>query len=312
MLKRSSLRKIIITSFSLLTLFLIYIIPDSLKEKDNFLDINMDIEYVDNLDTNEIYLLGTNDYLVKTNVLVNKNDIFNTVSDIIEYLIQEKSTKIPDGLKGIIPKNTEVNNLEINDNIVTIDFSKDILNISKTLEERMIEAITYSIINIDKVEGVIIKVEGEILKELPNSKKKIPEILTRNYGINKVYEIDNLNDIQKVTLYYLDKISNNSYYVPVTKYVNDSRDKINIIIDNLSGNFIYENSLISMLNQNTELLDYSINDQIMTLNFNENIYSNEKLLETVTYEISESVFDNYDVDNIIFQINGKDITTIEK
>lgn len=312
MLKRSSLRKIIITSFSLLTLFLIYIIPDSLKEKEEYLDIDMDIEYVDNLDTNEIYLLGSNNYLIKTNVLVNKNDIYNTISDIIEYLTIDKSTKIPDGLKGIIPKNTEVNNLEINDNIVTIDFNKDILNISDTLEERMVEAITYSIINIDKVEGVIIKVEGEILKELPNSKKKIPEILTRNYGINKVYEIDNLNGIQKVTLYYLDKISNNSYYVPVTKYVNDSRDKINIIIDNLSSNFIYENSLISMLNQNTELLDYSINDQIMTLNFNENIYNNEKLLETVTYEISESVFDNYDVDNIIFQINGKNITTIEK
>ena len=88
-----------------------------------------------------------------------------------------------------------------------------------------------------------------------------------------------------MTLYYLDKISNQNYYVPVTKYLNDDREKINIIIDNLSSNYIYESSLVSLLNQNTELINYEIEDEIMTLNFNNSIFTHDKILEEVTYTI---------------------------
>ena len=102
--------------------------------------------------------------------------------------------------------NTKVNNIEIKESIVTIDFSKELLEVKEELEERLIEAITYSIINIDGVEAITIKVDGNLLTELPKTKKKLPELLNRNFGINKVFDIDNLNGIQKVTLYYLDKI----------------------------------------------------------------------------------------------------------
>ena len=30
-------------------------------------------------------------------------------------------------------------------------------------------------------------------------------------------------------MYYIDEINKENYYVPITKYVDDSRDKINII-----------------------------------------------------------------------------------
>ena len=113
-------------------------------------------------------------------------------------------------------------------------------------------------------------------------------------------------------MYYLDKINNNYYYVPVTKYLNDEREKIKIIIDNLSSNYIYESSLLSLLDQNTELINYEIEEDVMRLNFNQNIFTNEKLLEEVTYPISKSVFDNYAVESVIFQVNGKDSTEMTK
>ena len=230
MLKRRALRKIIITTFSLLTVFAICIIPNSLNSKDNFLDTKIDLEYVNNLGTNEIYLLGPNKYLVKTNVLLETDNMNTKIRSILDYLTIQKSDKLPTGLSGIIPMNTKVNNVEIKESIVTIDFSKELLDVKEELEERLIEAITYSIINIDGVEAITIKVDGNLLTELPKTKKKLPELLNRNFGINKVFDIDNLNGIQKVTLYYLDKISNQNYYVPVTKYLNDDREKINIII----------------------------------------------------------------------------------
>lgn len=304
MLKRRALRKIIITTFSLLTIFAICIIPNSLNSKDNFLDTKIDLEYVNNLGTNEIYLLGPNKYLVKTNVLLETDNMNTKIRSILDYLTIQKSDKLPTGLSGIIPMNTKVNNVEIKESIVTIDFSKELLEVKEELEERLIEAITYSIINIDGVEAITIKVDGNLLTELPKTKKKLPELLNRNFGINKVFDIDNLNGIQKVTLYYLDKISNQNYYVPVTKYLNDDREKINIIIDNLSSNYIYESSLVSLLNQNTELINYEIEDEIMTLNFNNSIFTHDKILEEVTYTIKESVCSTYPVKSVILEVEG--------
>lgn len=304
MLKRRALRKIIITTFSLLTVFAICIIPNSLNSKDNFLDTKIDLEYVNNLGTNEIYLLGPNKYLVKTNVLLETDNMNTKIRSILDYLTIQKSDKLPTGLSGIIPMNTKVNNVEIKESIVTIDFSKELLEVKEELEERLIEAITYSIINIDGVEAITIKVDGNLLTELPKTKKKLPELLNRNFGINKVFDIDNLNGIQKVTLYYLDKISNQNYYVPVTEYLNDDREKINIIIDNLSSNYIYESSLVSLLNQNTELINYEIEDEIMTLNFNNSIFTHDKILEEVTYTIKESVCSTYPVKSVILEVEG--------
>lgn len=309
MLKRKALRKIIITTFSFLTVFVICIIPEKLNSNDKYLNPEIDLEYVTNVGTNEIYLLGPNQYLVKTNVLLEEENIDTQIKGIIDYLTIQKSDKIPTGLTGIIPAQTKLNAIEVKNKIAILDFSKELLNVSKELEERVIEAITYSLINLDGIEGVTIKIEGNILTELPQTKKQLPDILNRNFGINKVFDIDNLNGIQKVTLYYVDKINNQTYYVPVTKYLNDDREKINIIIDNLSSNYIYESNLVSLLNQDTELINYEIQDEIMTLNFNYSIFTNDKILEEVTYTIAESVCDTYDIKSIIFQVEGEDILT---
>lgn len=305
MLKRKALRKIIITTFSFLIVFVLCIIPEKLNSNKDYLDPKIDIEYVSNLGTNEIYLLGPNNYLVKTNILLEEDNLNSRIRGIINYLTVNKNDKVPTGLSGIIPTNTKLNNIELNEKIAVLDFSEELLNTSFELEERVIEAITYSIINLDEVAAVTIKINGNILSELPKTKKKIPEIITRDFGINKVFDIDNLNSIQKVTLYYMDKISNNNYYVPVTKYLNDDREKINIIIESLSSSYIYETSLVSLLNQDTKLINYELQNEIMTLNFDQSIFTNNKLLEEVTYTIAESVCDTYKVKSVIFEVEGE-------
>ena len=312
MLKRKAFRKIMITTFSIITIFIICMVPDKYNSNGDYLNAKIDTIYVGNDMTNSIYLLGPNGYLVKTNVVVTKESLEDKIKEIINYLIINKSSKIPDGLSGIIPSGTKLNSISIDNRIVTLDFSNTLLNTSIELEERTIESIVYSLIDIDGIEGIIIKIDGELLKLLPQNKKIIPGVLNRSYGINKVFEINNYNNVEKVILYYIDNINNSNYYVPVTKYINDDRDKIKIIIENLSSNYIYESSLMSLLKSNTELINYEIEEKTMTLNFNNEIFTNNKLLEEVTYPISMSVFDNYDVDSIIFKVEGKDIYTYQK
>ena len=119
---------------------------------------------------------------------------------------------------------------------------------------------------------------------------------------------ENRRDIQKVVIYYIDEIDNDKYFVPITKYMDDNREKINIVIDDLSSSYIYEPNLVSYLNQNTELINYEIDSDTMILNFNTSIFMSDKeILEEVVYSISYSVFDNYDVEEVIFQVNNEEI-----
>lgn len=310
MLRRKALRKILITTFTLFTLFVIYIIPE--KVNQHYLEPDIEVEYVTSLGTNEIYLLGPNKYLVKTNVLLNDESFESKIRSIIDYLTVNKSEKLPVGLEGIIPTNTKINKISLDEGIVTVDFSKELLNVLPSLEERLIEAISYSIMNLPEVKGVTILIDGTNLDTLPQSKKKLPDIITKDFGINKVYDIDNRNSIQKVTLYYIDNINNNHYYVPVTKYINDDREKVSIIIDNLSSNYLYDSSLMSYLSGDTELINYQIEDELMLLNFNNSIFTNDKLLEEVSYTIAYSIFDTYDVNTVLLESNGKEIAKIEK
>lgn len=310
MLRKKALRKILITTFTLFTLSVIYIIP--MKVNNNYLNPKLEVEYVTSLGTNEIYLLGPNKYLVKTNVLLNEESLESKIKSIIEYLTINKSEKLPIGLEGLIPANTTLNKITIDNKIATLDFSKELLNVLETTEERMIEAIVYSITNLEEIDGVTIQIEGTLLETLPQTKKKIPAVITRDFGINKVYDIDSRSNIQKVTLYYIDSIHDNHYYVPVTKYINDDREKIDIIIENLSSNYIYDSSLMSYLGQDTELINYQIEDELMLLNFNHDLFSNEKLLEEVSYTLAYSVFDNYDVNTVLLEVDGEEITRIDK
>ena len=161
------------------------------------------------------------------------------------------------------------------------------------------------------VKEIFIEVEGKLLNEYPNSKEKIYYPLDKSIGINNEYNITNRNDINKTVIYYLEKINNDNFYVPVTKYENTKDDKIKVIIDSLTTNYIYEPNLMSVLNTNLKLNGYNKEDNVFFLDFNNYLYDkNQKLVEEVIYSISYSVFDNYDVNNIVFMIDGKNVKTV--
>ncbi len=310
MLRRKALRKMLITTFAIFTLFVVYFISgtDLIQE----LEVSPEVEYVASLGMDDVYLLGSNHYLVKTNTLLDAGNIEGKIDILINYLTIDKNTKLPVGLSGILPTGTKVLGITVENETVTLNLSKEIWSGNQELQERLIEGLTYSITSLDGVSGLKLQVEGIPVTELPSSKKPVPEILTKDYGINKVYDLDYSSGIQKVTTYYLNEINQQNYYVPVTKYVNDSREKIDIIVENLSSNFLYESSLISLLQTDVELMNYQVEDELMLLNFNHSLFDNEKILEEVTYQVAYSIFDTYNVQVVLFEVDGQELARIER
>ena len=311
MLMKISIRKITVATLALCALLLLYLMPNT-KEVDYQLSQN-NIEYIYTNAVETIYLLDSNDYIARTTIRGCDCNTIETAKDITQGLIigGEKSNIIPNGFRSIIPSGTEILNVSLENKILTINFSKELLDINEKYEEKMIEAIIYSLTSIEGIDKVIIQVDGVVLSKLPNSGKILPTSLDKSYGINKSYNLVNTNNIESYTIYYVSNFNDTEYYVPITKYVNKTKqDKIKVIIDELSTSPIYETNLMSYLNSNVNLIDYALDDKILSLNFNESILNNttnDKILEEVVYTISLSIMDNFDVEEVSILVNNEEI-----
>ena len=309
MIKRIYLKKILVSSIALFAFFLIYFLPNNKHE----FKINQELEYVSNeVITHDIYLLDKNNYLAKCKIAINSKNTEGIAKELITALIEEEemSDKIPSGFKAILPSNTKILSIEYKDNLIKINFSKDLLDTNKEMEEKVLESIIYTLTSIDGVDKVIILIEGSILTKLPINNITLPSSLDRSYGINKEYNINNNKNISKTTIYYINKYNDLEYYVPVTKINNDSRDKIEIIVDELSSKSLYKTNLMSYLNSNTKVLSVNEQDNILTVDFNNYIFNDidtKEVLEEVIYTINLSIKDNYNVKEVVLTVNSQEI-----
>ena len=312
MLKKMSIKKIFISFTALFTLLLVYLIPT--KTQDTVNPVYEELEYKEEgVETSVVYLLDSYSLLGRTEVVGNSNsDTTSKCKELIQVLINGGigEDKIPSGFRSILPSDTKINSISYEDGLVKINFSKELLNVNKELEEKMIEAIVYTLTSIEEVKNIIIYVDGDILNKLPQTGINLPSTLDRSFGINKEYDLTSMKDIEQVTIYYVNEYNDDYYYVPVTKYVNDDRDKIKIIISELSSSPIYNNNLMSFLNYNTKLLSVDQKDDSMQLEFNSYIFDNSderSILEEVIHTISLSIADNYEVKEVVFTVNEEEI-----
>ena len=235
MLKRMSIKKIMVSTCAIIVLLIIYILPDNSRE----IKLKNDkIEYISNDIVGTIYLVDSNNYVARTSIPTCKCEGVDIAKDLLEGLIIDgnKSDIIPNGFRSILPSGTSILNVELNDKTLTINFSKELLEGPPNEERKMIESIVYTLTSIKGIDKVKIQVDSSPLTKLPNSKELLPEVLDKSYGINKTYDLVTTNNIISYTTYYVNKYNNNEYYVPVTKYINNKdNDIIKIIIKELSS-----------------------------------------------------------------------------
>ena len=199
----------------------------------------------------------------------------------------------------------------INNDSITIDISNDILDLSEKDFSIALDLLTYNLTTVDNIKYLYINVDGKTLENVPGTNKVINYPLSRKNGVNRNFSATSYKDVNLTTIYYINKNNTGYYYVPVTKMNNDNRDKIKIIVDELTSSHTYETNLMSFLNYNTKLMNYELKDDVLTLNFNEFLFddtASKSILEEVIYSISLSIRDNYDVKEVIFTVDGNEIT----
>ncbi len=300
MLKRFTFKKLGITTLLLLLALILYNYPEVINE-----------EYIpEQCENINIYLIDKNDFVAMTEIETNNKNINDQIKEILNALIiGNNEEKLPEGFKAVIPRGTKILSYQLNDGLLKINFSREFLNSDEKDEEKMIEAIVFSLTSINDVKKIMIFVENERLTELPKSKKKLDLYLDRKIGINKVVDITSLNNTEMITVYYLSNL-NNKYYIPISYITNDEGDKIEIIINNLKTNRLYSSNLSSHLDYQVELMNYEATTDEVILDFNDillaSVYKG-KLKEEIKYAISYSIYDTLGIENITFQVNNQKI-----
>lgn len=292
MLKRKALRRIFISTLVFFIVFILYGVT-----KTN----NVKVMKKSTKNESYIYTLNSDNYVSKVSIYVDKKlSIEEKIKQKLETMIKENNRNIllPSYFKPILPENTKVENVVLDEGIIKIYFSKELLNIDKQQSEKMIEAIIYTATD-SNILGIEIYADGKMLKYVPKTKKKLKQVLTRNFGINKTYEVTNTNDIVKIVMNYYGKDNYKYYSIPVTKYLNSNKSKLELIVSEYNK----KSELISLMD-NINLLNYELDKKVLKIYIDKNVSDNDSKL------FIKTIFDNYNINRVIIYYNNQKI--IEK
>lgn len=295
MLKNKLKKRIFLIISSLIIIFIVYLFPTKKIETINNVKKNYKEAY--------IYLLDQNNYVARVNIILNENDNLDRIKEIVNYLTIDgnKSNYIKEGFNPIIPKNTKLLSVDIDNNIVKLNFSKELLNTPDNKIDQLISSLIYSITSLNNNYKLSIYIEGNILTKLPNN-KLIDPILDRSYGINKVFNVNNIVGTTKTTIFYLSKQDDYYYYIPITLVNNNQDDKIKIIIEEMASKSVYNTNLISYI-KDIKKAAYEIKNDYIVLNLNSNNFSSKELIEETIYTFNLSIKENYTINKIVYYID---------
>lgn len=299
MIKNCVKRKLIITTFALLVFLITLTFPKTEEEIKN-----VTITYTQNASF-PIYLLDKDEFVARTSISLKSTDVVKQAKELIAMMTIDNASAayIPNLFAPILPKNTKVLSIDVQDTTLKVNLSQEFLNIPKGYEEKVLECLVYSLTELEGVDSILLYVEGDVLDTLPNTNEKLPLLLTRDIGVNKIYDLTNLKDVTKTTTYYIAKENDFSYYIPVTLLSNSDQNKVEIVIERLKTNPNIKTNLISYLSANTEIKSYELLEEEITLSFSPVLYEgivNEDLVEEVKYSISLSLIDTLHVKNVTF------------
>lgn len=271
------MKKILYTIISIFTVLVLVTIINI--NKDNILRTNYEIETVTHINNTKVYLLN-DDYFVEVGIFLDNISLKDKVKKIIEYL--EESDENTSSFKGYIPNNIKINNIEIVDKTIYIDFSEELLNMKLSNLKGLIK----SLLNLKGINEVSIKVNN---KDIDSYSGEIKDI-----SLNVENKFKNRKDINKVEVFYYKKVNDELYSVPVTKYINDERDKLDIIIEELKDNI--PTNLISYYDINIK--EKEIKDTSLILEI-------DKMDEKSINQITNSIFSSTNIETVMFKENNK-------
>lgn len=268
------------------------------------------IEVVGDRVNRRIYLVSNDNLTIPLTVSLNKRDTVQEQMVEVFGLLKENSKAAQTSIKGVIPKDTKLNGLEVFEKELILDVSKEFLNYSTTDESKLLESVVYTYLEFPEVDMVSLYVDGERLSKLPKQDTVVPMCMREQIGINR--ESKKASEIagkQMINVYYQKTIDSKNYLVPVSQYVDKGVSLETQLV----------NAIDSKLNEDRglkELSDYSLVSQIQSdesndkfvLNVKESALVEEGVVKRSLYDlVSLTMKDLVEAKEISFVIDAEEM-----
>ncbi|MBS2969929.1 GerMN domain-containing protein [Metabacillus sp. KIGAM252] len=261
----------------------------------------------------DIYLIDKNGMVVSQALPLPKQE--GAAKQVLTYLVDggPVSNMLPDGFRAVLPADTEVLGVTIKDGTATADFSKEFANYKREDERKILQSVTWTLTQFESVKKVKIWVNGHPLNEMPVNGTPISEDMGRADGINlDTSDVTDITNTHPVTVYFLGQNDNGTYYVPVTRRVdNKEKDPIAAAVGELLKGPSSSSGLLDEFQGHVKLNSApKYENGKVTLDFNKSIYGSydekkkvisEKVLNSLVLTLTEQ----QGVETVALTVDGK-------
>lgn len=260
----------------------------------------------------ELYLFDKNGFVVPQTVTVPKT--VEVAKQALEYLVDGGpiTELLPNGFRAVLPAGTMINGVNLKEDTIVVDFSKEFRNYSAEDEMKILQAITYTLTQFENIKKVKIQINGYDQTNMPVNGTPINEGTSRAGGIN--FDNGDIVDVMNskaVTLYFLGQNGDNTYFVPVTRRIdkNENNSYAATVKELIKG----PNALTGLyteLHDDIALLEEpTYKNGVVTLNFNESILSSLQgtaLSQNILNELVFSLTEQTGVESVAIKVNGEE------
>ncbi len=230
------------------------------------------------------------------------------IKSMIDNEVNREALK-PLGLKPVLPEGTEILGINVVDSIAVIDFNSKLLDYSTEQNENNIfVGIVYSLTEFETISGVRILINGYVKEESKYS-GDISGILRRDNILINSDKLNTDSKTMKLDVYLFKYLEDkHDYLLPVSmEYIGVTKEMLPMQIVRFLSKEHKDSNLYTQVPENVELLDSSITDKVLTLDFSKEIknYGGNSREEGLMKQILHTMKQINGVEKIRILIEGK-------
>ncbi|MFC3040043.1 GerMN domain-containing protein [Virgibacillus xinjiangensis] len=248
----------------------------------------------------QLYLLDANGMVASQTLNLPLEESKEVAAQALQHLVKggPVTPMLPNGFQAVLPEGTEILSLNLQeDGTIIVDVSQEFENYKAEDERKILEAMTYTLTQFENVERMKLRMNGTPLETMPVNGTPLGDGYSKTNGIN-IAENDTVDlvDSKPVTMYYPARQGDDSYYVPVTQYVEGEQEEMysNIIRELVDGPG-YQTNATQVFNGQTGLADVpTLTDGVLELEFTQDILAQEghpviadEVMETIVRTMTE-------------------------
>lgn len=257
----------------------------------------------------ELYLMDENGMIVPQTIELPASQ--EVASQALEYLVKDGpvTNLLPNGFQAVLPAGTEVLGLNPEaDGTMVVDLSEEFKNYDAKDEQKILEAMTYTLTQFDGVKRIKLWINGYEQNVMPVGGTPISNGVSRSDGINlQVADHVDVVNTEAVTVYFPAQSGDNIYQVPVTTRVQKDEDLYTSVVQALLSGPALETALLQPFNAEAEVLKTDLNDGVLSLSFNKAILTGQDqptLSNVALASLVMSLTDFEDVESVEVNVEG--------